>query len=69
MEGFTNSLSYIVFYGVFLVAIFSFILRVSLNYYHFSLQTLHKIPRIVSTIGPLMCQYQQWCLFAALLTS
>ena len=69
MEGFTNSLSNIVFYGVFLVAIFSFILRVSLNYYHLSLQTLHKIPRIVSTVGPLMCQYQQWCLFAALLTS
>ena len=48
------------YYTVFIAAIFSFILRVALNYYHFSISQMHKIPRVLSVIGPFVCQYHQW---------
>ena len=50
----------IAYYTLFIIPVFSLILRIALNYYHFSIQQLNHIPHIVSTIGPLVCYYQQW---------
>lgn len=60
LEGLLYAILYIVFGGVFLVAVLSFCLRVALNYYHFSLQHMHRVPHIISIIGPLICKYQYW---------
>lgn len=60
LEGFLYSSVYTIIGGVFVTAIFSLLLRVGLNYYHFSLHDLHRVPRIISAIGPLLCKYQYW---------
>ena len=48
------------FYGIFLISVLSLLLRISLNYYHFAYQCLHYAPRIISTLGPYVCHYQEW---------
>ena len=50
----------IAFYSFFFVHICSFVLRILLNWYHFSINELGRIPRIISFFGPLVCQYQYW---------
>ena len=48
------------FYTFFFVHICSFILRILLNWYHFSINELGRVPHIISFFGPLICQYQYW---------
>ena len=48
------------FYGLFLISVLSFLLRLGLNYYHFAYQCLHYVPRVISTLGPYVCHYQEW---------
>ena len=59
-ESLVYSVGNIAFYSIFLTSLLSFLLRVFLNYYHFAYYSLHYIPRIVSTIGPYICYYQDW---------
>lgn len=54
------TLPIIAFYTFFVVHICSFILRILLNWYHFSINELGRVPHIVSFFGPLVCQYQYW---------
>lgn len=51
---------HLTYFTVLITAVFSFFLRVSLNYFHFSISQLNKIPRILSMIGPFVCEYHQW---------
>lgn len=51
---------HLAYFTVLITAVFSFFLRVSLNYFHFSISQLNKIPRILSMIGPFVCEYHQW---------
>ena len=51
---------YMLFLGDFLVHFLSFVLRISLNYYHISINEFNSVPHIVSFFGPLVCQYQYW---------
>lgn len=57
-----NAIPFILFYSFFLYHILTYVLRIALNYYHFSINEFHRIPHIVSFIGPLVCQYQAWLL-------
>lgn len=54
------TLPYIIFYSFFLVHFLSFVLRISLNYYHISINEFNSVPHIVSFFGPWVCQYQYW---------
>lgn len=59
-ESILCTLPYIIFYSFFLVHFLSFVLRISLNYYHISINEFNSVPHIVSFFGPLVCQYQYW---------
>ena len=59
-ESILHTLPYIIFYSFFLVHFLSFVLRISLNYYHISINEFNSVPHIVSFFGPLVCQYQYW---------
>ena len=63
-----NAIPVILFYSFFLYHILTYVLRIALNYYHFSINEFHHIPHIVSFIGPLVCQYPAWLLSFFLLT-
>lgn len=67
MDCVKNAIPVIVFYSFFVYHILTYVLRIALNYYHFSINEFHRIPHIVSFIGPLVCQYQAWSLLSLLL--
>ena len=69
MDCVKNAIPVIVFYSFFVYHILTYVLRIALNYYHFSINEFHRIPHIVSFIGPLVCQYQAWSLLSLLLIS
>lgn len=60
---------HLTYFTVLITAVFSFFLRISLNYFHFSISQLNKIPRILSMIGPFVCEYHQWVIGTYLATA